>query len=107
MIHGIWIDRDDMERIARSQATLAHNPVCNLRLGSGIAPFRAWRNAGIPVCIGTDELIADDRANPWDAMKMAGLVHTLADPDWTTWPTAGEILDVAWSGGARALNWEG
>lgn len=106
MIHGIWIDEDDMAIVARHGSTIAHNPVCNLRLGSGIAPFRAWRNAGIPVCLGTDELIADDSANLWVALKACGLVHTLADPDWRTWPTASEILDVMWTGGARALAWD-
>lgn len=107
VIHAIWVDDADMQLLADSGATVAHNPVCNLRLGSGVAPFRAWRNAGIPVCLGTDELIADDRANVWDAMKMTGLVHNLADPDWRTWPTASEILDVAMRGGARALGFEG
>jgi cytosine/adenosine deaminase-related metal-dependent hydrolase len=85
---------------------VAHNPVCNLRLGSGIAPFRRWRNAGLSVCMGTDEILADDSVNLWGALKMAGLVHTLADPDWTTWPNASEILDVGYRGGARALGWD-
>ena len=105
VIHAIWVDDDDMALLARSGATIAHNPVCNLRLGSGIAPFRRWRNAGVPVCIGTDEILADDSANLWGALKMTGLVHTLADPDWTTWPSASEVLDVAYRGGARALGW--
>lgn len=107
MIHGIWIDEADMAIVAETGTTMAHNPICNLRLGSGVAPFRAWRNAGIEVCIGTDELIADDRANVWDALKMTGLVHTLADPDWRTWPNAQEILGVSYRGGARALAWDG
>jgi 5-methylthioadenosine/S-adenosylhomocysteine deaminase len=103
VIHAIWVDDDDIRLLADSGATIAHNPVCNLKLGSGIAPFRAWRNAGIPVCLGTDELIADDRANMWDVLKMTGLVHNLADADWRTWPRASEILDVAFHGGAHAL----
>ena len=107
MIHGIWIDDADMAILARQGTTVAHNPVCNLRLGSGIAPFRAWRNAGVEVCLGTDEIIADDSANLWGAMKTAGMVHTIADPDWRSWPKAGEILDVMWRGGARALGWDG
>ncbi|GGH22967.1 N-ethylammeline chlorohydrolase [Alsobacter metallidurans] len=105
VIHGVWIDDAEMRLIADAGATIAHNPVCNLRLGSGVAPFRAWRDAGCHVCIGTDEIIADDRANIWDAIKAAGLVHTLADADWHTWPTAPEVLEVALAGGARALGW--
>jgi 5-methylthioadenosine/S-adenosylhomocysteine deaminase len=106
-IHGIWVDDADMRLLSESNTVVAHNPVCNLRLGSGIAPFRAWRNAGVEVCLGTDELIADDSANLWSAMKTAGLVHTLADPDWRTWPTALEILDLTLRGGAHALGWDG
>ncbi|MEJ1157638.1 amidohydrolase family protein [Prosthecomicrobium sp. N25] len=107
VIHAIWVDDADMAILADTGVTVAHNPVCNLRLGSGIAPFRAWRRAGIHVCLGTDELIADDGANLWAAAKTAGLVHTLADPDPATWPTAGEVLDTLWDGGARALGLQG
>jgi len=107
VIHAIWVDDDDMRILAETGVTVAHNPVCNLRLGSGIAPFRAWRNAGIQVCLGTDELIADDSANLWGAIKGMGLVHTLADADPAIWPAAPEILDTMWHGGARALGLEG
>jgi 5-methylthioadenosine/S-adenosylhomocysteine deaminase len=107
VIHAIWVDDDDIRILADRGVTVAHNPVCNLRLGSGIAPFRAWRNAGVAVCLGTDELIADDGANLWAAAKAAGLVHTLADPDPDTWPTAPEVLDALWTGGARALGLAG
>jgi cytosine/adenosine deaminase-related metal-dependent hydrolase len=103
VIHAIWVDREDIEILARTGVTVAHNPVCNLRLGSGIAPFRAWREAGVHVCLGTDEAIADDSVNLWGAMKMAGLIHTLADDDWNRWPTDTEVLGVMYRGGARAM----
>jgi cytosine/adenosine deaminase-related metal-dependent hydrolase len=105
VIHAIWIDEDDIALLAGAGATVAHNPVCNLRLGSGIMPFRALRTAGIPICIGTDELVADDAVNLWSAIKAAGLVHNLADHDYRRWPTAPEILRCAMEGGARALRW--
>jgi 5-methylthioadenosine/S-adenosylhomocysteine deaminase len=106
VIHAIWVDQTDIEILANRRAAIAHNPVCNLRLGSGIGPFRRWRDAGIPVAIGTDEAIADDSISVWGAMKMAGLIHTLADADWRQWPTAREILDATLCGGARALSLE-
>ncbi len=103
VIHAIWIDDDDISRLARSGAQVIHNPVSNLRLGSGIMPFRPLRDAGIPIAIGTDEAIADDSADVWGAIKLAGLIHNITDPDYRRWPKAHEILDCAIAGGARAM----
>jgi 5-methylthioadenosine/S-adenosylhomocysteine deaminase len=107
IIHGIWLDDDDLRTIAESGAVIAHNPVCNLRLGSGVMPFRRVRDHGIPICIGTDEAMADDSVNLWNAVKMAGLIHNITDPDYEKWPSAGEILDCVFAGGARAMGLEG
>jgi 5-methylthioadenosine/S-adenosylhomocysteine deaminase len=41
VIHAIWIDAEDIALLARAGCTVAHNPVCNLRLGSGVMPWRA------------------------------------------------------------------
>jgi 5-methylthioadenosine/S-adenosylhomocysteine deaminase len=82
---------------------IAHNPISNLRLGSGVMPFRRIRDRGIPVCLGTDEAIADDAVNMWGVAKAAGLVHNISDADYLTWPTAGEVLDCLIGGGARAM----
>ena len=107
LIHGIWIDDADMDLIAQCGSIIAHNPVSNLRLGSGIMPFRRLRERGIEVCLGTDEMLADDGANLWAAMKMAGLVHTLTDPDYQRWPSAEELLHCLFDGGARAMGLAG
>ncbi len=103
LIHVIWVDEGDMDLIAASGATVAHNPVCNLRLGSGIMPFRALRERDIPIALGTDEALADDGINLWGAIKMAGLVHNITDADFGRWPLAQEVLDCAILGGARAM----
>ncbi len=107
VIHGIWMDDEDIVLIAESGCTVAHNPVCNLRLGSGIMPFRKLRNAEVPVCIGTDEAAADDTLNLWQAMKMTGLVHNLTSPEWADWPRAEEILHCTFHHGARAMRLSG
>ena len=103
VVHGIWTDRDDMAILAAAGAVVAHNPVCNLRLGSGVMPFRQLRDHGVALCLGTDEAIADDSCNLWNAAKLAGMIHTLHDPDYLTWPTAPEILSCLFHGGARAI----
>ncbi len=107
VIHGIWLDDEDLSAIARAGSTIAHNPVCNLRLGSGIMPFRRIRDLDIPVCLGTDEAIADDSINLWTTMKIAGLIHNITDAEYRNWPTADEILSCVHRGGARAMGLEG
>jgi cytosine/adenosine deaminase-related metal-dependent hydrolase len=103
VIHAIWIDDDDIALMARAGCTVAHNPVCNLRLGSGVMPFRRLREAGVPICLGSDEAISDDSINLWFVAKTAALLHTLSDADYRAWPTASEVLHAATRGGARAL----
>jgi 5-methylthioadenosine/S-adenosylhomocysteine deaminase len=102
IIHGIWIDETDMDLIAAAGSVIAHNPISNLRLGSGIMPFRRLRNRGVPICLGTDEAIADDAINLWGVAKTAGLIHNLSQPDYAQWPTAAEVLECLIRGGARA-----
>ncbi len=103
VIHAVWMDDADLDTIAASGATVAHNPISNLRLGSGVMPFRRLRERGIAICLGTDEAIADDSVNMWAVAKMAGLIHNIADPDYARWPRAAEVLDCLIAGGARAM----
>jgi 5-methylthioadenosine/S-adenosylhomocysteine deaminase len=103
VIHAIWVDHADLDLIAAAGAMIAHNPISNLRLGSGVMPFRRIRDRGIPICLGTDEAIADDAVNMWGVAKVAGLIHNIVGPDPERWPTATEVLDCLLAGGARAM----
>lgn len=103
VIHAVWIDRDDIDLMAQAGCTIAHNPISNLKLGSGVMPFRPLRDAGIPICLGSDEASTDDTLNMWGVAKAAGLVHKITDPDWRRWPTAPEILDCLITSGAKSM----
>jgi 5-methylthioadenosine/S-adenosylhomocysteine deaminase len=103
VIHAIWIDDTDIDLLASAGCSVAHNPVCNLRLGSGVMPYQRLRDAGVPICLGTDEMNTDDSVNLWFVAKTAALLHTLSTPDFTQWPQPPEILHALTRGGARAL----
>lgn len=103
VIHAIWVDDADLDLIASRGATISHNPISNLRLGSGVMRFRAVRDRGIPIALGTDEAIADDAVNMWAVAKMTGLIHNIGHPDYETWPTALEVLDCLIAGGHAAM----
>ena len=102
VIHAVWVDDADLDVIADAGSTVVHNPVSNLRLGSGVLPWRAMLDHGIPVALGTDEAICDDTINVWTVAKTAGLIHNVSGLDSDEWPTPAEILDALWRGGARA-----
>ena len=104
VIHAIWVDPADIALLSPTAGcSVGHNPISNLKIGSGVMPFRALRDAGIPIAIGTDEASVDDSANIWQAAKTLGLVQKVTTPDWTRWPKAAEILDCVVLGGARAM----
>jgi 5-methylthioadenosine/S-adenosylhomocysteine deaminase len=103
IIHAIWVDDFDVDLIASAGCSVAHNPICNLRLGSGVMTFRRHRNAGINICMGSDEACSDDSHNMWVVAKVAGLIHSITDPEYRNWPKAQEILWAIIRGGARAM----
>ena len=107
VIHSIWVDDEDVELMQAAKVSIAHNPLCNLRLGSGVMTWRRLHDHGIPICLGSDEGCTDDTANMWIVGKTAGLIHTLTDPDYHNWPKAKEVIWALTRGGAHAMRNEG
>ena len=103
VIHAIWIDDEDIRLLAESGCTVAHNPVCNLRLGSGVMPYAKLRAAGVPICLGSDEMNTDDSVNLWFVAKTAALLQTITTPEYRDWPQPAEMLSALTRGGARAM----
>lgn len=100
--HAVWVEPDELALLAERGVGVAHNPVANAILGSGVAPVPALRDAGIAVGIGTDGAASNDSQNMLEAIKLAALlqkVHAL-DPAVIDAPT---VLRMATLDGARAL----
>jgi cytosine/adenosine deaminase-related metal-dependent hydrolase len=98
--HAVWVDDDEVALLAARGVTIAHNPVANAILGSGVAPLERWR--GLEVGIGTDGAASNDGQNMLEAIKWAALlqkVHRL-DPGVID---ARTVLAMATIGSARAL----
>ena len=101
--HAIWIDRDDMRRIADAGGAVAHNPLSNLRLGSGLAAVRAMLDCGVTVGIGTDAGNTSDTQNMFEAARLASYLSRIRGPDYREWLTAAEAFTLASAGSARVL----
>lgn len=102
LAHGIWLTDGDIARLGEVGASVAHNPMSNLKLGSGIAPWRALLDAGVNLSLGSDGLSSNDSARMFDVVKSAALLHKVTQPDYTAWPTADEVLWAATRGGATS-----
>ena len=76
--HAVWLDDKDIQTLAETNTSIVHNPVSNLKLGSGIAPLQAMRAYGLNVAFGIDGTGgSNDSANMLETMKLAALIHNL------------------------------
>jgi 5-methylthioadenosine/S-adenosylhomocysteine deaminase len=101
--HGVWLSDDDMDLVARRGVTVVHNPVSNLKLGSGLAPLIAYKARGVPIALGTDGISSNDSARMFEVMKLAALLPTMTASDYRLWPTADDMFRAATQGGARSV----
>ena len=103
--HGLWLLPEEVELMAGHGVGLAHNPISNLKLKSGIAPMRRVLDAGINVALGCDNCSCGDCQNMFQAMKMLCLLAGVTDPH-PTGVHAAQAIRAATLGGARAMGLE-
>jgi guanine deaminase len=101
--HAIWLDDNDITRLADAGASVAHNPGSNLKLGSGLAATRKFRDRGVVFGIGTDGCLSSDNLNMFETMRLTAFGSRVQGPDPRDWLTAAEAFEAATIGGARAL----
>jgi 5-methylthioadenosine/S-adenosylhomocysteine deaminase len=104
--HGIWLDSDDISRLAAAGAGVVHNPMSNLRLGSGVAPARALLDAGVRLGIGTDASNTSDGQNMFEALRLAAFLSRIGDANYGRWLSAEEVFHAATEGSAKILNFD-
>ena len=103
LAHCAWLGDDEIAKLAERGVNVAHNPVSNMKLKSGIAPVRAMMCEGVNVALGCDNSSCGDCQNMFQAMKAMCLLAAVADPQ-PTGVLARDALRAATLGGARALN---
>ena len=75
LAHCVWLDDEEIAILARTGATVSHNPVSNLKLASGIAPVPELLAAGVRVALGTDGAISGNDLDLWMALRLAATLH--------------------------------
>jgi cytosine/adenosine deaminase-related metal-dependent hydrolase len=105
--HGIWLTERDVELVAGAGTTIVHNPVSNMKLGSGISPVPRLLAGGINVSLGSDGMCSNDGNDMYATLKVAALLHKLWAVDYEEWLGAREVWRMATEGGARPAGEDG
>ena len=99
--HCVKLDAAEIALFAQTKTGVAHCPCSNCRLGSGIAPLRAMRDAGVPVGLGVDGSASNDAGNLIAEARQAMLLQRVAQGADAM--SAREALEIATRGGADIL----
>lgn len=100
--HGVWLDDEDLAMLGNVGAGIAHCPMSNLKLGSGIARLTELREAGINVGLGTDGPASNDNLDLWEEMKLAPLLARGTSQNASAIDAA-TAIHLATVGGAKAI----
>jgi len=97
--HCVYVTVDDIKLMAERGVTAAHNPVSNLKLGSGIMPYAKMSKAGVNVALGTDGVASNNRLSVLRELQYAALIHKGAECDPAV-TRAGDMIRCATKNGA-------
>ena len=99
--HCVHLNEEEIALMAETGTGVAHCPVSNLRLGSGIAPVPKMLDAGVPVGLAVDGSASNDSSNLLRELQTALLVHRVGTG--VDAMPARRVLEMATVGGARVL----
>jgi len=99
--HCVKLDSREIDLFAKSGTGVAHCPCSNCRLGSGIAPVRQMRDAGVNVGLGVDGSASNDAGNLIVEARQAMLLQRVQNGADAM--SGREALEIATRGGAAVL----
>jgi 5-methylthioadenosine/S-adenosylhomocysteine deaminase len=103
--HCVHVSPGDIETLVEFDVGVAHNPVSNLKLASGVAPVPAMVDGGVKVGLGTDGAASNNTLDLLRDAQLTALLHKGVTGNPTVLP-AKKIVEMATVDGARVLGLE-
>lgn len=105
LINGCWVTPLEVRILADTGTHLAHSPVANMKMATGILPLPDVLAAGVNVALGTDGALNNNTHDMFGEMKAACLLQN-ATRRYASSMTAPTALEMATISGARAIGRE-
>jgi 5-methylthioadenosine/S-adenosylhomocysteine deaminase len=105
LAHCVWLSPIEIEILAKTGTSVAHCPVSNMKLASGVAPIPELIRRGVNVSLGSDGVKENNRLDLIQEMKVASLMQKVYHLDASLLP-AEQVLRMATVNGAKALGME-
>ncbi|KMT21087.1 8-oxoguanine deaminase [Clostridium cylindrosporum] len=99
--HGIHFNDEELKILAKTKTGVAHCPISNMKLSSGIARIPEMLEYDVPVGLAVDGSASNDGSNLLEELRVAYLLHRLNASNQA--PTGYDILKIATKGSARIL----
>ena len=106
LAHAIWLEPDELEKVASTGTSVVLNMLSNLKLKSGVAPILEYRELGVNIALGCDNCSCSDVQSMLQVMKLFCLLAAVSTPE-RTGVTAAEALRAGTLGGARSAGLAG
>ena len=102
--HGIWFNDDELRQLAQEGSGVAHCPISNMKLSSGVARIPEMLRLGVKVGLAVDGSASNDGSNLLEELRCAYLLHRLTWHDQA--PSGYDLLKMATVGSASLLGRE-
>ncbi len=103
--HAVHVSEAEMELMRKRGVSVAHNPVSNMKLASGIAPVPEYLRRGINVALGTDGCASNNNLDMFEEIKVSALLHKIATGNASALKVY-HALEMATINAAKALGLE-
>lgn len=99
--HGIHFNDDELRLLAKTGTGVAHCPISNMKLSSGVARIPEMLELGVPVGLAADGSASNDGSSLMEELRVCYLLHRLHSSGRA--PSGYQVLKMATRGGARLL----
>lgn len=99
--HGIHFNDEELRELARTGTGVAHCPISNMKLASGVARIPDMLELGVPIGLAVDGSASNDGSSLMEELRVAYLLHRLHSSAKA--PSGYQVLKMATRGSARLL----